>query len=239
MTFRKRRQPAPSFKMPPPYQPMTGERAQMMTPGNNPFCALFQVAATDDKVNYVICRGFDPRVKAFIDYEEGNSEKPGIPVAKPYGARAIDTYEVGEVHMAFLPLMRIGQNPGVAEATEGHPADLDEEVVILYEDDDSSFVNWMFVPRSGGTGTETTIKKQFCRFTADGAFTTSSPSVTGTIQTQWGDGTDHSTTTGVTFNNHLTGDSVTYMFEGDSGDAGIAAYSGAGTTWYIIQFECP
>ena len=95
MTIRKRRQPTPHFKMPPPFEPLTGERAQLLAQGVFPYCAMMQVAAEDEHDNYVICRGFDTRIRKFIDYEEGNSDKPGIPVAKPYGRRSAGGYEIG------------------------------------------------------------------------------------------------------------------------------------------------
>ena len=115
-----------------------------------PYTALMQVAAEDTHDNYVICRGLDTRINAFIDYEEGNTEKPGILVAKPYGERGNYPYQVGEIHQAFLPVMRTGQNPGKGEDTVGYPADLDEAVVFLRADaeegqseSETLFVNWM------------------------------------------------------------------------------------------------
>jgi len=83
----------------------------------------------------------------------------------------------------------------------------------------------------------TSRAKLFCRFTLDAALATSDASKAATIQTQWGYGTDHSTS--ITVNNLETSTASTYVFEGDSGDAGIAIYSGSGSTWYIIQMECP
>jgi len=74
-------------------------------------------------------------------------------------------------------------------------------------------------------------KKQFCRFTTDAAFTTSSSSVQGDVATQFGTGEDHTTTNNVTFNNIADNSGSSYIFEGDSGDAGVALYSGSGTTW--------
>ena len=80
--------------------------------------------------------------------------------------------------------------------------------------------------------------KQFCRFTAGGDFDTSDSSVSGTIVTQFGQGQDHPSTS-ATFNNLETSTGLTYVFEGDEDDAGLALYSGSGTTWYIVQMECP
>ena len=144
MTIRKRRQPTPGFGLPPPYQPITGERAKLIVQGLFPYCALVQVAAEDTHDDYVVCRGYDPRVKRYFDYEEGDADKEGFAVAKPYGNRTSGIYEIGQVFIALLPIGQLGQNPGVAADTEGHPADLDEDVDILY-DTDSKVVNWMIV----------------------------------------------------------------------------------------------
>jgi hypothetical protein len=111
---------------------------------------MMQVAAADTKADYVICRGYDPYTKRFIDYEVGNSNKPGVPVAKPYSSRAVGTYAVGQIFPAVVPLTRLGQTPGVAETTQGHPADLDEEVEILYTDD-NLVVQWLLLDSGGGT----------------------------------------------------------------------------------------
>lgn len=78
----------------------------------------------------------------------------------------------------------------------------------------------------------------FCRFTAGAAFTTSSGSVSGTITNYYGFGKNHASSS-ATFANLLSHAASTYVFEGDSGDAGYAYYSGSGTTWQIVQMECP
>ena len=80
--------------------------------------------------------------------------------------------------------------------------------------------------------------KQFCRFKTTAAFTTASASVAGTIQTQQGLGKDHASTS-ATFNNLADNTDSVYVFEGDSGDAGLAWYTGTGTIWQIVQMECP
>ena len=77
----------------------------------------------------------------------------------------------------------------------------------------------------------------FCRFTLGATLTTSDASKTGTIQTYYGFGKDHASST-ATFNNLLTHTAGTYVFEGASGDAGLAYYTGSGTTWQIVQMEC-
>ncbi len=144
MTHRKRRQPTPHFKLPPSFDPMTGEHAGLQVPGVSPNCALMQVAAEDTHDDYVVCRGYDTRVKRFFDYVEGDTDKIGISVAKPYGSRTAGSYQVGQMFAALLPLGRLGQTPSVAATSEGHPADLDEEVEILYDENDK-VINWMLV----------------------------------------------------------------------------------------------
>jgi hypothetical protein len=99
-------------------------------------------------------------MRKFIDYEEDNDDKPGIPVAKPYGKRQTGVYRIGQVFGAFLPTQgpkdwvcpspsdvdwRVGQNPGVAETTPGHPADLSEAINELMTDDGLKYVNWMLI----------------------------------------------------------------------------------------------
>lgn len=144
MTLRKRRTPSPAFKIPPPYNPISGEQSQLMVGGLFPYCAMMQVAADDTEADYVICRGFDPRVKRYFDYVEGDADKAGIPVAKPYGSRQEGVYTVGQVFPAVLPLTKLGQNPGVAATSDGHPADLTEAVELLYTTD-SKAVNWLLI----------------------------------------------------------------------------------------------
>ncbi len=150
---RRRKNPTPHFKILPPLQPQTGERAKLLVEGIYPYCALMQVVETDTHCNYVVCRGWDPRVRAYF------TETPGIPVAKPYGKRFKGVYRVGQVFPCVLPLPagfkdgnltvpRIGQNPGEVEAAggecRGHPFDLTEEVTLL-TDDDGVFINWMIL----------------------------------------------------------------------------------------------
>lgn len=173
--FRKRRRPTPGFKIPNPYNAIQGEHANLRQDGTSPFCAMVQVAAEDTHTNHVICRGFDPRILRFIDYAEGNSNKPGISVAKPYGKRIAGAYEIGQVYPALLPTQgnadfsdfrqviytppspasvnwRVGQNPGVVADGQsllgGQPEDLDAEIEILYDHNDK-VVNWILVDAAG------------------------------------------------------------------------------------------
>ena len=123
---------------------------------------MMQVAVEDTHDNYVICRGYDPRIKKFFDYVEGDPDKLGIPVAKPWSNRTAGAYTVGQIFPAVIPLTKIGQTPGVRDPGEdeedpllGQPADLDEEVGILYTDEaveaDRKVVNWLLL-EGGGEG---------------------------------------------------------------------------------------
>jgi len=173
--FRKRRRPTPFFKIPSPYNPIQGDQASLRQDGTSPFCAMLQIAAEDTRENYVICRGFDTRILRFIDYAEGDANKPGISVAKPYGRRVANTYEIGEIYPALLPTQgnagfddfrqviytppspvavewRVGQNPGVVVGgglEGGQPAELADTIEILY-DDNGKVINWLLIDSSGG-----------------------------------------------------------------------------------------
>ena len=204
-----------------------------------------QVAAADTYEDYVVCRGFEPRLRRFIDYEAGNDDKLGISVAKPYGNRVTGAYEIGEVYPVFLPTQivdgyippspadvdwRIGQNPGTAADPHdgGHPQALAEAIEEMTDHNGKS-VNWLLF---GGQ------KKQLCRFTLDEALATSDADAEATIVTQYGSGANHATTD-ITVENLLTSVTGVYVFSGASGKAGLAFYSGSGSTWPIIQMECP
>lgn len=171
--WRKRKNPTPHFKAPPPYNPLHGENANLRQEGTSPFCAMMQVAAEDTYDDYVICRGFDPRILRFIDYAEGDQNKPGISVAKPFGKRTPGTYEIAEVFPALLPTQgnanfqdfrqvvyvppspvavewRVGQNPGVVTGgglEGGQPETLEDEIEILY-DHNGKAINWLLIDSS-------------------------------------------------------------------------------------------
>ena len=104
--LRKRKQPTPHFKQPPPYEPISGQQAPLDFQGVFPYVAMMQVAKADTHEDYVVCRGFDIRYRIFIDYEEGDADKPGIPVAKPYGKRQAGNYVIGQIFPAILPMQR-------------------------------------------------------------------------------------------------------------------------------------
>jgi hypothetical protein len=173
--FRKRKRPTPHFKVPPPFNALHGENANLRQEGVSPFCAMMQVAAADTYENHVICRGFDIRILRFIDYAAGNANKPGISVAKPYGKRRTGTYEIGEIYPALLPTQgnanfmdfrqvvfvppspttvewRVGQNPGVVTGglDGGQPENLTDAIEILY-DHNGKVINWLLVDSSGSS----------------------------------------------------------------------------------------
>lgn len=167
--FRKRKA-TPGFGRV-PYNPIHGEQANLLQEGTHPFCAMMQIAAEDVSSDYVVCRGFDTRILKFVDYDAFDPTKNGISVAKPFGKRVVGTYQIGEIYPAFLPtqgndgsdfrkvtyvppspsdvLWRVGQNPGVVSGglTGGQPADLSEEIGILY-DDSGNVINWMLIDSS-------------------------------------------------------------------------------------------
>jgi hypothetical protein len=130
--------------MPPPYNPMTGQFAPLVQPGEYPYCALVQIAEEDTHDDYVVCRGYDPRTKTFWLYDESDETKNGFSVAKPYSNRRPGQYQVGHIFPALLPLCQRGQTPGVAATSQGQPADLDEEIEILYSDE-GKVINWLLL----------------------------------------------------------------------------------------------
>jgi len=138
--FRKRASPAPAFKQPAPFNPITGRFAPLGTSGVVTRVAMMQVIEADTHVNYVVCRGFDPETKRFFNT---------VNVAKPYGIRGAFRYVVGNVLPAIKAKTILGDTPGVAETTIGHPVDLDETVGILL-DDDGIAVSWILLDT--GTG---------------------------------------------------------------------------------------
>jgi hypothetical protein len=146
--FRRKKTAAQFFKTGQvPYDPLTGRRETLRAEGDAPYCAMVQVAATDTHDNYVLCRGYDPRVKRFFNYDSADpTNVPGIPVAKPYGNRNKGAYIVGQVFPAFLPRSKLGQNAGVVEDDhfQGHPIDLDDTVGLL-TDDDGRYIDWMLI----------------------------------------------------------------------------------------------
>lgn len=170
--FRKIRRPTPHFQIPPPFNPITGDYGDLQQEGTFPYCSMMQVAREDTYDNYVVCRGFDTRIGRFVDFAEGDPNKPGISVAKLFGSRgtseygvgqgAARKYRIGEIFPAFLPTQgvgdyippsptsvpwRVGQNPGYAVGADvhgGHPEGLGDSVFALF-DHNGKAVNWMFI----------------------------------------------------------------------------------------------
>lgn len=167
---RKQRRPTPNFKIPPPFNPISGKYEDLKKDGIYPYCAMMQVAKDDVYDDYVVCRGFDTRIFRFVDFKENSSVSPGISVAKPFGSRGgTGSFRVGQIFPAFLPTQgvssdvfsyvppspsevqwRIGQNPGVVDGGTndgGHPETLTDNVSVMY-DHNNKVVNWMFIHAS-------------------------------------------------------------------------------------------
>lgn len=170
---RKRRRPTSEFKIPNVFNPITGTHSTLREEGIHPYCAMVQVAAADTYEDYVICRGFDPRILKFVDYAAGDPDKLGISVAKPFGNRTTGNYTIGEIYPAFLPTQgsvgevggtqlgdytppsptavdwRVGQNAGTAtpSGAGGHPTALVDAIEELI-DHNGVHVQWMLI--SGG-----------------------------------------------------------------------------------------
>jgi hypothetical protein len=145
MTIRKRKNPTPGFRLPPPFNAMTGERADLVMRGVVSRCAMMQVIGDDETEanedthdNYVLCRGFDPETKKFYH---------SIAVAKPYSVRGSHPYRLAELFAAMKAATRLGDNCGKSSVTTGQPADLDETIDLLL-DDDSKPIYWLDI--SGG-----------------------------------------------------------------------------------------
>lgn len=81
-----------------------------------------------------------------------------------------------------------------------------------------------------------TFHKLLVRFTLDSALSATDASKAATITDQYSVGVDNSTA--ITVHNLLTSTASTYLFAGDSGDAGLAIWD-TGTNYRIIQLECP
>lgn len=106
-----------------------------------------------------------------------------------------------------------------------------DEFTIAVRDFESG--KFCAVSGSGGTG-----YKKLCRFILDASLATGDASGTAKITNQYGDGTAHSTSGTITVGNMLTSATTAYLFSGSSGNAGLAYYS-TGTTWQILQMQCP
>ena len=138
--WRKRATSAPAFRQPAPYNPLSGQHAPIGRSFPYSRIAMMQVAEEDTHDNYVVCRGFDPECGRFLNT---------VNVAKPYGIRGTNPYVVGQVFAAAKPRTALGDTPGKAETTVGHPADLDEAVMILTDDDGNPIV-WLDIGTAEG-----------------------------------------------------------------------------------------
>jgi len=78
--------------------------------------------------------------------------------------------------------------------------------------------------------------KTFARFTLDEALATTDADCEATITAQYGPGDDHATTDITLYNIAASSD---YIFEGDSGDAGLCLWDHKNAKWWIVQMECP
>lgn len=163
--FRKRKNPTAGFRGPVPFLPQTGEHAELMVPGVSPNCALMQIAEHDTHRDYVICRGYDTRIKRFIDYDPDDTDNnPGIPVAKPWGKRMVGLYRKFAAYPAVLPLSKFGQNPlrlhdsfriqnvGVDTIPQNGQQyfssagwDNFRETVVHLKTDEDIYINWMLL----------------------------------------------------------------------------------------------
>lgn len=160
MTFRKRKTPSPSFRLPPPFDPRAGQHASMDKPGLHTRLSVFQVVGDDGTAenqdthdNYILCRGWDldtdPDCKYLFD-PTANAQGKGIAVAKPYGVRGTYPYVLGQMVVVAKVRTRLGDNPGVAHTTAGQPADLDE-VIDLLTDVYGNPISWLDIGGGGDT----------------------------------------------------------------------------------------
>lgn len=231
MTFRKRRRPTHAFGINPPYSPLTGEHANLRDPGIYPYCAMFQVATEDIYADYLVCRGFDPRIKRFVEYDADDlGNKPGISVAKPYSNRHSGLYLVGHVLPALIPYTRIGETPGVAETTSGHPAGLDEEIEILSDHNDV-VINWMVIDGQSSVR----------RFEMTGSLAPTAGSSGSAIFPYWVEEDSNYNETLVTdvYNTIHGIFSKPATVSGDAGADGWAVYSIDHRRWDIVRMDMP
>lgn len=228
---RKRRRVTPALGIGPPYAPLTGTYANLRDPGIYPYCALFQVATEDIYADYLVCRGFDPRIKRFVEYDFGDlANKPGISVAKPYSNRHSGLYLVGHVLPALIPYTRIGETPGVSETTPGHPAGLDEEIEILSDHNDV-VINWMVIDGQSSVR----------RFEMTGSLAPTAGSAGSAIFPYWveEDSNYNETLVANVYNTQHGDFSKPATVSGDAGADGWAVYSIDHRRWDIVWMDMP
>jgi len=148
-----------------PFNPMSSRHEDLDPQGIYPYCAMLQIAEEDKYTDYVMCRGFDTRMRRFVDYEEGNSDKPGIAVAKPYGNRVKCYYHKWSVYPCLLPTQqgsdkvednftppspsgidwRVGQNPGAPASSCLGQTQASDDVINEMIDHNKKYVNWQLI----------------------------------------------------------------------------------------------
>ncbi len=138
--WRKRASPAPRFRQPAPYNPISGQHAELGRHGILSRVAMMQVISADTHANYVVCRGYDPQTERFYDT---------LNVGKPYGVRGMYPYQIGEVYPAIKPRTQLGDTPGMAATSTGHPATLSEDINIL-TDENGDPIWWLLLDANGG-----------------------------------------------------------------------------------------
>jgi hypothetical protein len=205
--YRKRKNPTPGFRIPPPFAPITAEEQKLRA--DKPLCRFTlneELTTSDDSATATITN----------QYGEG--------MQHPFTDEIVVLNPETELTGTY--------------AWEG-------------EEDDAGLAVW-------NTSRQWVIIKMlnvqwkpFVRFTADSAFDENNEWVSGTLETQYGDGVAHTVTTGV-FHNLLRHDGD-YEFEGDEDDYGLAHFDKyevdeAGTYgavdalvahFCITMFECP
>jgi len=152
-----------------PFNPMGSFHDTLAPEGIYPYCAMLQIAEEDKYTDYVMCRGFDTRMRKFVDYEEGDATKPGIAVAKPWGNRVKCYYQKWSVYPCLLPTQqgadkvsgggsddftspspgtvkwRVGQNPGKPVASCLGQTQASDDVINEMMDHNKKYVNWMMI----------------------------------------------------------------------------------------------
>jgi hypothetical protein len=180
--LRKRRQPAPNFRMPgAPFNPATGERAPLGAyPPRGTTLALFQVVGDDPQDpetadthdNYVVCRGYEADVDPNFRYLHDPYTKPDttpINVAKPYAVRGTFPYTQGQVIVAARIKGRLGYNAGKATLpTVGQPEDLSDELELLLDDSDVG-IAWLDISQPSTAPSIGILQKQSIQNITSGA----------------------------------------------------------------------
>ena len=143
--WRKKATPAPAFKQPAPYSPVTGGHAPLGVPGITTRLTMAQVIEDDTHDDYVVCQTWnldtDPNCKYLMT--------SGVKIGKPYSLRGTFPYQVADILTVAKIRTSLGDTPGMASVSVGQPADLDEEIDILVDDDENP-IAWMIV--EGGSG---------------------------------------------------------------------------------------